>query len=527
MNRIEADVLIIGGGIAGLMAAEYLSSHKNVIVVTKFSAEKSNSYLAQGGISAAIDKNDSWAEHLLDTLKAGHHHNDQEMVKRLVQEGTEVVHTLADWGVRFDRNNDGSFMLGKEGGHHRNRIVHAGGDQTGKKVMDALFSRLNDKVRIINHQYAVDLVIQNNQCFGAYCKDEAGNLVFFHSRHTILAGGGYAGIYATTSNKYGSDGSVICMAYRAGVELSDLEFVQFHPTLFSGGESGGLITEAVRGQGGILVNSKGVPFMEGVHPLKDLAPRDIVSRRIFEEIHIHGEKVYLDIKGITNFDKKFPGVTALCKKGGISIEEGLIPVAPGAHFTMGGIRADHNGRTSMKGLYAIGECANTGVHGANRLASNSLLEGAVFAKAASQSILSKSEENVSVPFPFPGLETFSQNNDLSSELLSEEHIQSVMDKHAGICRNQKGLEDASDRVQLNTLNPSLINEPLSVIKRFNMQTMAWLTITSCLKRAESRGSHYRSDFPFKQNDWEQKKIIRSLQHDESIIAKKTAAGLFY
>ncbi len=524
MKHIDADVLIVGGGIAGLMAAEYLSSHKNVIVITKFSAEKSNSYLAQGGISAAIDKEDSWAEHLLDTIKAGHHHNNQKMVKYLAQEGINVIHTLAEWGVRFDRKEDGSYMLGKEGGHHRNRIVHAGGDQTGKKVMEALIRRVKDKVTVITHQYAVDLMTQNNRCIGVYCKDDAGNSTFFHAKDTILAGGGYAGIYETTSNAFGSDGSVLCMAYRAGVELSDLEFVQFHPTLLSGRDTFGLITEAVRGQGGILINSKGIPFMEGVHPLKDLAPRDIVSRRIFQEIHNHSESVYLDVRGVSDFEKNFPSVSALCKKAGVSLKEGLIPVAPGAHFTMGGINSDSNGRTSMGGLYAIGECANTGVHGANRLASNSLLEGAVFAKAAAQNILSSNKDRVSFK-AYKEIVHIEHHTIKVSELLDEKKVRYLMDKHAGICRDKKGLTDAAEFLQLKTWKSHLISEPLDVIKRFNMQMMAWLTVTSCLKREESRGSHYRKDYPLQQSEWEQKKIIRSLWHDESIIAKKAAAGV--
>ncbi|ANC78017.1 hypothetical protein ABE65_014925 [Fictibacillus phosphorivorans] len=525
MKQVEADVLIIGGGIAGLMAAEYLSSHKNVIVITKFSAEKSNSFLAQGGISAAIDKEDSWAEHFLDTLKAGHHHNDQEAVKQLVKEGKSVVRTLTEWGVSFDRHENGSFMLGKEGGHHRNRIVHAGGDQTGKKVIETLISRVRNKVKIVSHQYAVDLIIQNHKCIGVYGKDDKNQTTIFQAKTTILAGGGYAGIYGTTSNSYGSDGSVLGMAYRAGVELSDLEFVQFHPTLLSGRVPAGLITEAVRGQGGILVNSSGVSFMQDVHPLKDLAPRDIVSKRLFQEIHEYGEKVYLDISSIKGFRDKFPGVTMLCENADIDLNKGLIPVSPGAHFTMGGIVTDLSGKTSLRGLYAIGECANTGVHGANRLASNSLLEGAVFAKAAATSILSSEElDNQSL---FLKRKKMKDEKEIQhKDLLVEEDIQRLMDKYAGIVRNKEELEMAAKTLELRSWKPDLIKQPLSVIKRFNMQTIAWLTVTSCLKREESRGSHYRKDFPTQKNDWDSKKITRSLWHDESIIAEKTAAGIF-
>jgi L-aspartate oxidase len=526
LDIVEAEVLIIGGGIAGLMAAEYLSLHKNVIVITKSDIKHSNSYLAQGGISAVIDKNDTWQEHYMDTLQAGHFHNEPEMTEFLVKEGSNVIDSLSCWGVPFDRNLSGQFMLGKEGGHHRNRIVHAGGDQTGKKVMEALIRRVNDKVRIETGKYAVELLAANATCYGVYCKDDDGCLTLYKSSHTILAGGGYAGIYSATSNAYGSDGSAVCMAYRAGAELADLEFIQFHPTLLKSEKMSGLITEAVRGEGGVLVNSNGLPIMEGVHPLKDLAPRDIVSRRIFHEIHNKKASVFLNIKGISDFEKKFPGVTTLCENAEISLETSLIPIAPGAHFTMGGIKTDLFGRTSLRGLYAVGECANTGVHGANRLASNSLLEGAVFAKQTAQYILSEKHEST-FPFSLSLLqESLPAGNCLNYTLLEINDIQEIMDKHAGICRDEEGLKKAKDKLQLRNFNPSLLDQPMALIKRLNMQTMAWLTVTSCLNRKESRGSHYRRDFPFALKEWEQKKIIRSVLRDESLIAKKTAAGIF-
>lgn len=524
MDIVETEVIIIGGGIAGLIAAEYLSMNKNVIVITKSDIKHSNSYLAQGGISAAIDKTDTWQEHYMDTLQAGHFHNDPEMTEFLVKEGNTIIDSLSSWGVPFDRNLNGQFMLGKEGGHHRNRIVHAGGDQTGKKIMEALIRRVNGKVRIETGQYAVELLAANGICYGVYCKDDNGSVTLYKSTHTILAGGGYAGIYSATSNAYGSDGSAICMAFRAGAELADLEFVQFHPTLLKSEKISGLITEAVRGEGGVLVNSNSSPIMEEVHPLKDLAPRDIVSRRIFEEIYNQRASVYLNIKGISNFEKKFPGVTQLCENAGISLDSGLIPVTPGAHFTMGGIKTDQFGRTSLRGLYAIGECANTGVHGANRLASNSLLEGAVFAKQTAQYILSEKHER-KLPFSFSLQEFYSAGNCSNDALLEINDIQEIMDKHAGICRDEEGLKKAENKLQLGNFTPALLDQPIELIKRLNMQTMAWLTVTSSLKRKESRGSHYRRDFPFALKEWEQKKIIRGVLRDESFIAKKATAGI--
>ncbi|MBY6035330.1 L-aspartate oxidase [Fictibacillus nanhaiensis] len=525
MEIVETDVLIIGGGIAGLTAADYLSLDKNVIVITKSDLEHSNSYLAQGGVSAAIDKEDSWQDHFFDTLNAGHFHNDYQMTELLVKEGQNVINILSAWGVPLDKNERNTFQLGKEGGHNKNRIVHAGGDQTGKTIMKVLSNRIKDKANIVSGEYAIDLIVDQNTCFGAFCKDNNGNLTMYKAFHTILAGGGYAGIYSVSSNCYGSDGSSISMAYRAGVELADLEFVQFHPTLLKNDYGNGLITEAIRGQGGILVNSKGIPIMDGVHPQKDLAPRDIVSRRLFEEIHSHRENVYLDIRTILQFSRKFPGVTLLCESAGVSLENGLIPVAPGAHFTMGGIKTDLDGRTSMKGLYAIGECANTGVHGANRLASNSLLEGVVFAKQAASHII-QSERNHLQTSPTFKMDSFLSSNKAEQEVLAEKVIQSLMDECAGICRHREPLIKAKNLLQMDDFRPYLLTWPLDLIKRLNMQTMGWLTVTSCLKREESRGSHYRTDFPSSHPSWQQKKIVRSIRNDKSIIAKKAAAGIF-
>jgi L-aspartate oxidase len=524
MNIVETDVLIIGGGIAGLMAAEYLSLHKNVIIITKVNLEHSNSYLAQGGISAAIHESDHWRKHFHDTIHAGHDHNNHSMTEHLVKKGQNVINTLSEWGVPFDKDSDGNFLLGKEGGHHCSRIVHAGGDQTGKKVMEVLIDRVKNKTTIVSGQYAVDLIVDKDRCIGAYCKDENENLTKYLAANTILAGGGYAGIYSVSSNIHGADGSSICMAYRAGVELTDLEFVQFHPTLLCHSRYKGLITEAVRGQGGILVNSKGKAVMEDYHPMKDLAPRDIVSRRLFHEIHEKGESVYIDIRGIDQFELKFPGVTALCKEAGISMKEGLIPVSPGAHFTMGGIMTDFHAKTSLEGLYAIGECACTGVHGANRLASNSLLEGAVFAKQAADDIISSKRKTAS--YTAAQHKWYSEQTNINEELLDSSFVKTVMNESAGICRNHERITIAKDVLQLSNFKPTLILKSLSDIQKMNIQTMAWLTVTSCLQRTESRGSHYRTDYPVHDKKWNQKNIVRSLEQDESNHSKKAVTGFF-
>jgi L-aspartate oxidase len=526
MNIIETDVLIVGGGISGLMAAAYLSVEKNVIVITKSDVHHSNSFMAQGGISATIGKDDKWEDHFLDTIQAGHLHNNRKMTEQLVKEGPNIINTLSEWGVPFDADPSGMFMLGKEGGHKKNRVVHAGGDQTGKKIMEVLIERVRQKAKIVTGQYAIDLAVLDNTCYGVYCKDQLGALTLFTSSNTILAGGGYAGIYSHSTNASASDGSAVCMAYRAGAELADLEFVQFHPTLLtSKNRSLGLITEAVRGLGATLINSTGAPIMEDFHPMRDLAPRDVVARKMYEEIHGKGEVIYLDIRKIEQFEKKFPGVTSICKNGKIPLEEGLIPVAPGAHFTMGGIVADENGATKLDGLYAIGECANTGVHGANRLASNSLLEGAFFAKRSADHILKKIHTKKKISSVLShGL--IGRGDNMEGKLQEEESVKRIMEESAGIIRTHSRLKKAEQLLELPNLTPFLLNKPVSYVNRFNMQTMAWLTVTSCLKRTESRGCHYRDDYKETKACWEQKKIVRRMEEDEPFIVKKATSRVF-
>lgn len=511
MEIREADVLIIGSGIAGLFTAELLSDKKKIVIVTKGNLENSNSILAQGGIAAAIDDNDNWKNHFNDTIIAGNYHNNEEATEVLVRNGPKAIQQLLDLGVPFDKTNLDNLALGREGGHHQRRIVHAGGDSTGKEIIKTLINKVKNKVTIYENEMTYNLLINDGQCVGAITRDQNGNGFIYKAKHIVLATGGVGGLYSLTSNDSTITGDGLALAYRAGVELVDLEFVQFHPTmLVNNGIGYGLVSEAVRGEGAKLIDSKGLYIMEGIHQLKDLAPRDIVSRRIFEVLQ-SGEKVFLDISMIANFSKRFPTITKLCEENNIKIDNGLLPVSPGAHFLMGGIKTNINGETNIKNLYAIGENSATGVHGANRLASNSLLEGVVFANRLTEYILSKPSISLILP------EIAFVNKQLILPEVKE--IQSIMDNNVGITRSQTSLSTAInwfEQFQTYRAENILFDIPIEQMVKINMLTTGWLITTSALLRTESRGSHYRSDYPtFNNEKWLKRYIIRRRGTNES------------
>ena len=342
-------------------------------------------------------------KHFADTLEAGRFHNHEDTVREIVNEAPKLIGDLAKQGNIFDKDQLGNLQLGLEGAHSEKRIVHSGGDATGKNVIEYLISKLPENSKVEENVFVYELIIDHKQkrCIGAKAKTEDGTIRYFYGDYVILATGGCGQLYPYTSNAPTITGDGIAMAYLAGAEIADMEFIQFHPTLlYINGETKGLISEAVRGEGATLVTEDGTPIMEGVHPLKDLAPRHIVSQTIFDYIE-KGHEVFLDIRSMNDFEKRFPSVTAICQNNGVNLSEGRIPVVPGSHFLMGGIKTDLMGRTSINGLFAIGEAACTGLHGANRLASNSLLEGLYQGKKLAQWINSHSKKNSIPDFPRP------------------------------------------------------------------------------------------------------------------------------
>jgi L-aspartate oxidase len=505
------DVVIIGSGIAALTAAYQLSPEKNVIVITKSKKTNSNSLLAQGGVAVSLGKEDTWYSHFNDTIIAGSQHNRIEAVETLVKNGPAYLLKLIENGMKFDLDENNNLLLGKEGAHSTRRILHAGGDATGRELIEHMLDKIKNRIEIIEDEIAIDLITQNHRCVGVDTKCINGTIKHYYGANIILATGGCGGLYSFTSNDESITGDGLAMAYRAGAELTDLEFIQFHPTLLNiNGKSYGLISEAVRGEGAILVREDGTRIMKSVHPLEDLAPRDIVARTIFHEM-INGNKVYLDISMIENFEEHFPTITALCNSQGVSIQEGLIPVIPGAHFSMGGIKTDERGRTSINGLYAVGEVACTGVHGANRLASNSLLEGIVYGNLVADEILS----NTVVPrFVHRDLKrTELQKIDLPTK----KQIQQMMMEYVGIVRDKNRLQVAVEWFE--RYKKEFEGYSFSVLKKeqlvlINMITVGWLIATSALMRTESRGGHFRADYPKEENqNWYKREILRTSQKE--------------
>lgn len=493
MNVKKTDVVIIGSGLAGLMTADYLSEQKNVILVTKSELGKSNSSLAQGGIAAAVNKDDHWQEHYEDTIVAGSFHNRKETTELLVKKGSSLIDRLIEIGVAFDKDNNNELSLGMEGAHRKRRILHAGGDATGKVIVDAIKNKVVSKIEICENEMAFDLQVEDRICRGVWTKNQSGSITFIEADHVIMATGGIGQLYSATSNCAEATGDGIAMAFRAGAEIADMEFIQFHPTLLMNGNSScGLISEAVRGEGAKLVTENGSFLMKGKHPLEDLAPRDVVAREIFNK-KLKREKVFLNINFVTNFKERFPSIYKMCQENEEMLHSGLLRVEPGAHFIMGGIKVDLEGQTSISNLYAVGECAYTGVHGANRLASNSLLEAVVFSERLSKSILRKQTvKKIKTNQPI------SIKNCRTKSLPTIENIQEIMDNHVGIIRNKKGLQKALnwflqyENLIMEKNHFHLSNEEKGIC---NMLTVGLLITKACLLRNESRGGHFRDDYP--------------------------------
>jgi L-aspartate oxidase len=493
-ERLRTRFLIVGSGVAGLHTAWRASQHGDVLLLTKKSLFDSATAYAQGGIAAALGAGDSPKLHRQDTLAAGAALCDAAAVQVLVEEGPARVRELQTAGAEFDLDPRGHLLLGREAAHSKNRIVHAHGDQTGAEVARTLISRVrhSKRIRVLEKARVLDLIVHRGQCIGVRASVKGKPLEIIADA-TVLATGGCGQVYRYTTNPVVATGDGFAIAHRANVTLADMEFVQFHPTALDTPENPlALISEAVRGEGAILVNERGERFMKTVHASAELAPRDVVARAIFREQKKH--RVYLDARKLgRGFAKRFPGIFALCEARGIHPAKDPIPVTPAAHYMMGGIVTDLCGRSSMKRLYAVGELARTGVHGANRLASNSLLEGLVFAERAARELASEKELGTLPPVKEW---TVPQLKDRGAAQVAADRVREVMWQHAGIARTAAGLRTAAG--ELTVIEERL---PVGATEELNLVQTARLIVEGALRRKESRGGHYRSDFPRAKSTW--------------------------
>ncbi|MEV1238860.1 L-aspartate oxidase [Nonomuraea sp. NPDC050022] len=509
----EADVVVVGSGIAGLtVALRYaeLDPAAKVLVVTKDVLSSGSTRWAQGGIAAVLDPRDSPDEHLSDTLIAGVGLCDVRAVRTLVTEGPGALRRLMERGARFDRTPDGELQLTREGGHRRDRIVHAGGDATGAEVQRALAEAVRaGAVEVIEHALVLDLLTDARgrargvtlHVMGEGARDGVGAV---HARAVVLATGGMGQVYASTTNPVVSTGDGVALALRAGAVVRDIEFVQFHPTvLWLGEESTGqqpLISEAVRGEGAFLIDHEGRAFMNGVHELADLAPRDVVAKAIMRTMRESGQShVFLDGRhfGAQRWKTRFPTIYAVCREHGIDPATEPIPVAPAAHYASGGVRTDLHGRTSIEGLYACGEVACTGVHGANRLASNSLLEGLVFAERIAADI------HASVrPKEVPGEVVASQAATGLADPRIRAKVQARMSGGASVLRGRESLAETARALRDARWTPVQVQPCTESWEATNLLTVATVLVGAARARLETRGSHWREDFPDRDdNDW--------------------------
>ncbi len=513
LQHIFTDTLIIGSGVAGLSAAIHAAKGGSVLVVTKAKINENCTEYAQGGIAARLNPGDSFKQHINDTLKTGHSICDESVVSSVIREAPKRIKELISWGTNFDKENE-KFVFTKEGGHSYPRILRARGDSTGKEIEETLIRTVkkNPAIRVLEHTFALDLLVSKNTCNGIIAWNKSGGNTLIWAKQTIIASGGCGQIYRETTNPEISTGDGIAMAYRAGVKLQDLEFIQFHPTtLYVAGAARFLISETVRGEGGILRNKFGEKFISRYHPSAEMAPRDIVSRSIIQEIRkTDYTHVYLDVRHIPRekLCRRFPKIKKLCASFGIDITKQLIPVHPSAHYMIGGIRVDQNGRTNIENLYACGEVSCTGLHGANRLGSNSLLEGLVYGFRTGHIAgkeAGKKKEDLSSRF-YKGPAKSNLYNELDLEDVKNS-LKSLMWRNVGIERDSKHLKETIKSIKhwSKYIMSNEFSTPLGWEVQ-NMLTVSILISNSAAMRSESRGVHYRLDH-ISANDKQWKKHI--------------------
>ncbi|WP_276914462.1 L-aspartate oxidase [Aneurinibacillus aneurinilyticus] len=515
LEMYKTDVLIIGSGIAGLYTALKISEDKNVILLSKTALTQSNTRYAQGGIAAVTAESDSPELHRQDTLIAGAGICLNEAVEVLVNEGPSCITDLIDYGTKFDEEN-GAFALTKEGAHSQRRILHAQGDATGAEIVRALSkcALSNEKITILENHFTLDLVTHQGQCIGALVRKPDGQVIYIRANAIVLATGGAGQLYRYTTNPEIATGDGMAMAYRAGAYIKDVEFIQFHPTsLCYPGAPRFLISEAVRGEGAVLRNIKGERFMEKYHPLKELAPRDVVARAMVSEMESTGSTfVYLDITHESEelIKHRFPTIYKVCLRYGLDMVTDWIPVAPAAHYIMGGIKTDLYGETSTKRLFACGEVSCTGVHGANRLASNSLAEALVFGRRIAERIGQLEDIDDEVPaVSFSLMRQHTMNNDTVME--RKLRLQKLMLAHVGLKRSEKGLTKAVRELERYVKAFRMKVEKPEEMEYLNLLTCACLVANAALFREESRGGHYREDFPKRDDLVWRKHIVQSIE----------------
>ncbi len=511
MNIYKSDFLIIGSGLAGLSAAESAANYGKVNIIAKSDLDISNSYYAQGGIAAAIGSDDSFEFHLADTIKAGRGLCSDEAVRILVEDGYRYVSSLLEDGMPFEKK-DNFPDLGLEGGHSKNRILHSNGNATGKAVVDFVNNRINKNQNISSFygRHAFELLVKNNTCHGVYCYNTESNQTdLFIAPFTLIATGGLCSLYERNTNPDFSYGDGIALAFNAGADIESMEFIQFHPTSFHH-ESGAtfLISEALRGEGAYLVNKNRKRIMLGKDAQAELAPRDVVSRYIFEYLRESGEKcVYLmlDHLDAEKIKDRFKNIYEDSLGFGIDITKDLVPVSPAAHYTIGGIKTDLNGRTGIVNLYSSGEAASSGVHGANRLASNSLLECIVFSKRSIEDFVLNGFSDNKVRYQE---KLYTVDNSLINIYVEKRKVLSVvLNSFVGILRNDDLLARGLKQIQeLKREFPFKENEYYSLSFAQNI-VIAEMVFHSAKFRKESRGGHLRSDYPTERDDYQFTTII--------------------
>ncbi|MDR2127396.1 MAG: L-aspartate oxidase [Prevotellaceae bacterium] len=517
----ESDFLVIGSGIAGLSFALKASKFGKVTLLCKTALDEANTAFAQGGIASVTCFPDNFEKHISDTLIAGDGHCNRDAVEKVVREAPKQIEELIGWGVNFDKNTDGKFDLHREGGHCEHRILHHK-DNTGFEIQQSLIrqAKANSHIEILEHHFAIDIITQhhlgkivthhtpNIECYGAYVLNEKTNTIHtFLSKITLLATGGIGNVYLTTTNPDISTGDGIAMAHRARAIIEDMEFVQFHPTaLYNIGERPSfLITEAMRGYGAVLRTQDGKEFMQKYDSRHSLAPRDIVSRAIDNEMKIRGEYfVYLDVthKDAEETKKHFPNIYKKCMELGIDITKDYIPVSPTEHYLCGGIKVDINARTSINRLYAAGECSCTGLHGGNRLASNSLVEAIVYADAAvndAKNILPALQYKKNIP------DWNDEGTSLNEEMIlitqTFKEVEQIMSTYVGIVRSDLRLTRAMRRLEIlfreteDLFDKSVASRKICELR--NVISVSYLIIKQAMQRKESLGLHYTIDYPKK------------------------------